>query len=351
MQSIQAHDSTVAMATGQPAPKPGGSAWAGAAATPVSVLGTALLAPHFIAPGCVPPPEVVVLTRDASYCLHVVGPQGLGHSLLHANGAPHCGQDSSQLQVEADRLNDARATAWRQLWTHTGVRQVPAKPRQFEASATCRATSAARPAAPSMQSRSEIEAAAARVSAVLIHVMPSINEHAAIDASAYALLGQELLKDLGVDSQVIVGSAGWRVGGGDSDVISHHAALTGVRPDGVTRAYAYHAWLQVGNLLIDFTTHQLRTKAATLDSIDGGTTTVDWAPDYLVAELPNGHTVRSITQSFDAGVFFYERNPRLETTILASARLSDEALNAARVRMANPSVRILNVNHLRPEGD
>lgn len=202
-----------------------------------------------------------------------------------------------------------------------------------------------------MQSKPDIEAAAARVSAVLMHIMPSVSEHAAVDASAYALLGQALLKDLGVDTQVVVGSAGWRVGGGDSDVISHHAALAGVRPDGVTKAYAYHAWLQAGNLVIDFTTHQLRAKAYTLDSIDGGTTTVDWAPDYLVAELPNGHTVHSITQSFDVGVFFYERNPRLETTILASARLSEAAIGTARVRMANPSVRILNVNDLRPDGD
>ena len=264
-----------------------------------------------------------------------------------------CSQCSTGLGSALTRAEGRRpAPAARlQLWTHTGARQAPARPRQFEASATCRTTSGARPAAPSMQSKSDIEAAAARVSAVLIHVMPSISKYAAIDASAYALLGQELLKDLGVDSQVIVGSAGWRVGGGDSDVISHHAALTGVRPDGVTTAYAYHAWLQVGNLLIDFTTHQLRTKAATLDRIDGGTTTVDWAPNYLVAELPNGHNLRSITQSFDAGVFFYERNPRLETTILASARLSDEALSPARVRMANPSVRILNVNYLRPDGD
>lgn len=227
----------------------------------------------------------------------------------------------------------------------------PTKPRQLEASATRRATSAARPAAPSMQSKSDIEAAAARVSAVLIHIMPSVSKHAAIDASAYALLGQALLKDLSVDTQVVVGSAGWRVGRGDSDVISHHAALNGVRPDGVTRAYAYHAWLQAGNLMIDFTTRQLRAKAYTLDAIDGGTTTVDWAPDYLVAEFPNGHTLHSITQSFDVGVFFYERNPRLETTILASAQLSDAAIGAARVRMTNPSVRILNVSDLRSDGD
>lgn len=202
-----------------------------------------------------------------------------------------------------------------------------------------------------MQSKQDIEIAAARVSAVLIHLMPSVSKHAEIDATAYALLGQALLDDLGVEAQVAVGSAGWRVGPGDSDVISHHGALSGVRPGDVVKAYAYHAWLQAGNLAIDFTTHQLRAKAATLDSIDGGTTTVAWAPDYLVAELPNGHNLRSVTQSFDVGVYFYERNPRLESTILATAQVSDAAIGAARVRMANPSVRILNVNALPPDED
>lgn len=116
MQSIHPHDSTIATATGQPGRKPGGSAWAGAAAALVAVLGAALLAPHFIAPGCIPPAEVVVLKRDSSYCLQVVGLRGPGYGFRDSNGAPHCGHDSSQLQVEADRLNDARGTAWRQCF-------------------------------------------------------------------------------------------------------------------------------------------------------------------------------------------------------------------------------------------
>lgn len=135
------------------------------------------------------------------------------------------------------------------------------------------------------------------------------------DCYIHSALAQVMLARLGIDSNLVVGYAAWRVGNGDSDIVIH-APLPNMlpQPSGV----AYHAWLELDNHLLDFTTYQLRSKAAHIDELDGGKTNVRWCPDFLFATKksisPLGHVIQK-----RAGLYYYEREPDLEEKIISGA--------------------------------
>lgn len=72
------------------------------------------------------------------------------------------------------------------------------------------------------------------------------------DCYLHAELGRALLADLGIEARRVVGYAAWRTGPGDSDVVAHVPHLQGFLPAG-SQGFAYHAWLEVGDTIIDFT--------------------------------------------------------------------------------------------------
>lgn len=82
------------------------------------------------------------------------------------------------------------------------------------------------------------------------------------DCYVHAVIGQQLLKDLGFECQLVVGYAAWRVGDGDSDVISHTKEVDTHLPPGVKGA-VYHAWLEHDGCLVDFSTYQCKRTANT----------------------------------------------------------------------------------------
>lgn len=164
-------------------------------------------------------------------------------------------------------------------------------------------------------------------------VTVAITDAHTADCLIYAHVGAAVLRELGVrDARAVAGSALWRVGSGDGDVIAHALELQG-------KSYAVnlkgphlaiHAWIAVpGEHILDFTTWTLRDKAQALDELDGGHTTVEWAPDYLFAPAAEATTIREVTMAPDAGVFAYIRHPQVEAAIQSVAPKADDVQRQA----------------------
>lgn len=125
------------------------------------------------------------------------------------------------------------------------------------------------------------------------------------DCYTHAALPQAVLARLGVKAEIKIGFAGWRVGSGDSDVVLHRP-VPGMIPQ--PGGAAYHVWLEIGTHMLDLTTYQLRKKAAQLDALDGGRTTVDWCPDYLLVPRKTVSSLKDVT-NLAPGLYYYEENP------------------------------------------
>ncbi len=164
-------------------------------------------------------------------------------------------------------------------------------------------------------------------------VIEAITDFHGADCLLYASVGAHLLRSLGVDAQAVAGSAAWRIGSGDGDVISHAREIQGPRyghADAV-EAGMFHAWIAGPGILADFTTSSLRLKAELLDAADGGITTVDWSPDYLwlVGNGPHPGQVKEPNQvrmAAHAKVFCYRRHAEVERLVFDNKELREAEL-------------------------
>lgn len=142
------------------------------------------------------------------------------------------------------------------------------------------------------------------------------------DCLMYAGVGAEVLKQMGyTNAKLVIGSAAWRVGPGDGDVISHAAEInTGqsvfAPVVGNVGAGMFHAWIDVGGAIVDFTTASLVDKAAQLDAADGGKTQVDWAPKAVWVQKNQCTSFKEVVNGYSSGVFAYKRHEDLEQHIL-----------------------------------
>lgn len=191
----------------------------------------------------------------------------------------------------------------------------------------------------------DLEPAAVRVSAAIRKLAAATSSHFGRDCYLHAELGRVLLADLGFQSARIVGFAAWRVGKGNGDVISHTPYTEGHMPAAGVNALAYHAWLECFDLVVDFTTYQLRHKARMLDEMDGGHTSVSWCPKFLL--LPKGTILsyKEVAAALRPGVAYYEARPELEATLKAQSALDPLDLHAARLLLANPHIRVFGPNN------
>lgn len=183
-----------------------------------------------------------------------------------------------------------------------------------------------------------------RLSAALQKLTTAASGNHGADCYIHAAIAQRILSDLGVETQIVAGYAAWRVGNGDSDVIQH-APSPGMipQPGGVP----YHVWLETGDFILDFTTYALVKKAAQLDKLDGGHTTVSWHPDYLLASKHSISSIRDVTQK-NAGMYYYERVAELERTIIETApELDQDDLDTAWILYKNPEIKVLGPNDIR----
>lgn len=186
------------------------------------------------------------------------------------------------------------------------------------------------------QAASEVTALRPEELAAAVHqVVGATTDFHGADCLLYAAIGSGALKQLGVDARPVAGSAVWRIGPGDSDTISHAREIQGplYTPNVAGQALQFHAWVEAPGLLVDFTTCTLKLKAAQLDAADGGTTRVDWAPDFLwlAGPRPAAHlrTPAEVNQSYDVGVYAYIRHSDIEEQVLPDiAKLMDDMSSA-----------------------
>jgi hypothetical protein len=167
--------------------------------------------------------------------------------------------------------------------------------------------------------------------------------HVGSDCYTHAEIGRILLADLGFSFELRVGAAAWRIGSGDGDVVSHIPQIQGHLPPGA-RGFAYHAWLEAGDWLVDLTTYHLRRKAADLDALDGGSTNVDWCPDFLLWHRSQVSTYSHVAKAPSAGVAYYEVIPQLAEFMADGFILDAEDVATARLIMSNPNMRVLGPN-------
>ncbi|MFZ4856088.1 MAG: hypothetical protein ACOYL3_06795 [Desulfuromonadaceae bacterium] len=182
-----------------------------------------------------------------------------------------------------------------------------------------------------------------RISSALRLLATAASGNRGSDCYIHAAIAQAILNRLGVTSKIVAGYAAFRVGDGDSDVILHSPVPGMPLQPG---AVAYHVWLEAYGNIIDFTAYSLRTKAAQLDALDGGTTNVTWCPDYLFVLKTAVSPMRDVIQ-LRAGLFHYLRVPTLEAKIIAVASpLDDGDANTAWLLYQNPTLQVFGPNNM-----
>ena len=166
------------------------------------------------------------------------------------------------------------------------------------------------------------------------------------DCTLQSMLAQSILTRLGVKSDICVGFVAWRVGDGDGDVISH-LPVPGYEPSN-PRELPFHTWLTVGNNIFDVTT-DMEEKAARLDALDGGKTTVDWTPPYLLLPYDQVATYKDVAQK-QAGLAYYERDAKLERLVLSEANstsLDPDDVDRVWLLYENPDIKTFGPNDLK----
>lgn len=184
-----------------------------------------------------------------------------------------------------------------------------------------------------------IEVTAGKISVAIKKLAEAASAQFGGDCYLHAAIGQALLADHGIHAKIVVGDASWRVGQGDGDVITHSPQGRSFTPAGVV-GFPYHAWLECEDVLIDFTTYQLRKKAADLDAADGGHTSVEWCPDYLVLPRNKIRSYRDVAK-LDAGMAHYEKIEGIDQKITSGFTLDPADIDMARLIMSSPHMRVL----------
>lgn len=137
------------------------------------------------------------------------------------------------------------------------------------------------------------------------------------DCYTHAAITQAALRVLGITLDMRVGYAAWRVSDEPHGVVAHHPQSNTV--DGLPGMVMYHAWLQGGVDIVDFTTYQLPAKAAALDAVDGMKTAVVWAPGYLWVPAVSGVSFEGVRDGYRPGLYHYRRDMGLESALRNNA--------------------------------
>lgn len=183
------------------------------------------------------------------------------------------------------------------------------------------------------------------VSNAICKMMTATSVEFGADCHLHAALGKVLLlEEFGIETELKVGHAAWRVGSGDGDVISHVPVNGNEVFSKEKRAGYYHAWLEtpaagVRNI-IDLTTYQFQLKARALDSQDGGITHVAWKPEYLILPVSR---VRSYSEvaNFGVGLCYYEAIPGLAEAVGNSVTVDMSTIAVARTILHMKDVPVL----------
>lgn len=186
-----------------------------------------------------------------------------------------------------------------------------------------------------------------RVANAVAKLTTSASQHIGADCALHAEMGQRLLQEQGISTRAVYGEAAWRVGPGDGDTIVHSLQVGGYTPPGM-KAVAYHAWLELGEVIIDFSTHSLRDKAAQLDKMDGGTTTVKWCPKFLILSKKSTKSFEEVTQAELEGVAYYKEIPRLREFIMQNrmVEVAEADMQVLRLIFTRPDIQVIGPNDI-----
>ncbi len=143
----------------------------------------------------------------------------------------------------------------------------------------------------------------------------------------YAAIINLILKELGIESSIILGYAAWRIGKKAHDVISHSPECVTVIEG--TGGNNIHSWIEIENKILDFTTYQLKQKAQELDMVDGFVTNIKWCPNYLFVPKSNLLSIKKVTDSYKIGVFGYQKVQKIEANKIENSEESTRYFNIA----------------------
>jgi hypothetical protein len=173
------------------------------------------------------------------------------------------------------------------------------------------------------------------------------------DCAVHAYLAHPVLVEHGIDCRVVIGAAAWRIGPNDGDVITHIPQHSQIAAATKNKAIPYHAWLENDSHIIDFSTHTLRLKAAQLDASDGGQTTVEWCPDYILISKTAVKPLHEVVQEPNHGHAYYQEIPGL-VGFMKSIGFRDQAnqedLTTLRLVLANPAMHVMGINDVHLQG-
>lgn len=195
-----------------------------------------------------------------------------------------------------------------------------------------------------------------RISKAIQKLFSATSENYGRDCHLHAMFCQTLMRrHFGIEIDLVIGFAAWRVGEGDADMIMHASPTEDIKKFQVTNyeafqstnAIPYHAWLECGNWILDFTTYQFPSKAAALDAIDGQTTRVDWHPDFLWIDKKSLHPLHDVIQ-LRTGLCWYQRILPLEKTLTQHAReINEDDLTLFTMIYSNPDMVVVGPNQFR----
>jgi hypothetical protein len=164
----------------------------------------------------------------------------------------------------------------------------------------------------------------ARVAAAVRALVAEGSATAARDALRHAQLARHLLQRAGLESDVMIGFAAWRVGPGVGDIVahggSHDPRAESSRRDELVPQH--HAWLETGGHVYDATTYQLARKAADLGRVNGAAVTAVWCPDFVLTPRASLASFARVRQPV-VGLMYYERDAYLQSVVLQQSIAPD----------------------------
>lgn len=154
----------------------------------------------------------------------------------------------------------------------------------------------------------------ARVAAVVRAYLIEDNASHTADALTHAALARHLLQQAGLDAELVVGFAAWRVGPGDGDIVSHGGGEVPPAERLPETEAPHHAWLETGGHVFDVTTYQLVRKAAEFDRQHAKTTAVTWCPDFVLTPRVELASFARVRQPV-VGLMYYQRDAYLQAVV------------------------------------
>lgn len=184
-----------------------------------------------------------------------------------------------------------------------------------------------------------------RVAAAMRKLAVASSANVGTDCYIHAAIGQAILSRLNIDAQLVIGYAAWRVGPGDGDILVHAPVPNLPAQPG---AEPYHVWLEIGNLVFDLTTYQLRSKAANLDRLDGRHTEVRWCSDYLLVAKNTCASLPEVVNAYK-WTYHYARNDAVAKRVKVLRALDPDDVEMALWLYNAPNAHIIGPNSLRTE--